>query len=155
LQTPLRHELAHVLCCAAPRIGGVEVVANDHGGPLDWLPGFGDIYVDEIRPRHIEAWRTGVATLIADKQYAPTTANGWLYILKHVMKRAKRELQLPFNAADGTPAFDTSEHEIYTEEEPNALTSEETAAFLACMKEEFPGQYAMTYLGGATGLLRR
>jgi Phage integrase family len=116
------------------------------------VPGFGDIYLDEIRPRHIEAWRTGVATLITDKQYAPTTANGWLYILKHVMKRAKRELQLPFNAADGTPAFDTSEHEIYTEEEPNALTSEETAAFLACMKEEFPGQFAMTYLGFATGL---
>jgi hypothetical protein len=51
-----------------------------------------------------------------------------------------------------TPAFDTSEHEIYTEEEPNALTSEETAAFLACMKEEFPAQYAMTFLGFATGL---
>jgi hypothetical protein len=82
----------------------------------------------------------------------PTTANGWLNILRHVMKRAKRELQLPFNAADGIPAFDTSEHPTYSEEQPNALTSEETAAFLACMKEEFPAQYAMTYLGFATGL---
>jgi hypothetical protein len=61
-----------------------------------------------------------------------------------VLKRAKRELQLSFNAAEGTPAFDTSEHETYTDEEPNALTSEETAAFLACMKQEFPAQYAMT-----------
>lgn len=68
------------------------------------------------------------------------------------MKRAKRELQLPFNAAEGVPAFDTSEHEVYTEEEPNALGSEETAEFLACMKEEFPAQYAMTFLGFATGL---
>ena len=105
-----------------------------------------------MRPRHIEAWRTGIARLIAEGQYTPTTANGWLTILKHVLKRAKRELQLSFNAAEGTPAFDTSEHEIYTEEEPNALTSEETAAFLACMKEEFPAQYAMTYLAFATGL---
>jgi hypothetical protein len=116
------------------------------------VPGFGDIFVDELRPRHIEAWRTGIARLIADGKYTPTTANGWLVILKHVLKRAKRELQLPFDAAEGTPAFDTSEHEIYTEEEPNALTSEETAAFLACMKEACPAQYAMTYLGFATGL---
>jgi integrase len=118
----------------------------------DGVPGFGEIFLDEIRPRHIEAWRSGVGTLITTGKYAPTTANGWLHIFKHVMKRAKRELQLPFNAAEGTPAFDTSEHEIYTEEEPNSLTSEETARFLACMKEEFPAQYAMTYLGFATGL---
>jgi integrase len=76
----------------------------------------------------------------------------WLVILKHVLKRAKRELQLPFDPAEGTRTFDTSEHEIYTEEEPNALTSEETAAFLACMKEASPAQYAMTFLGFATGL---
>jgi len=48
---------------------------------------------------------------------------------------------IPFNAAEDIPAFDTSEHEVSTEEEPNALTGEEMAAFLACMKEEFPAQY--------------
>lgn len=57
----------------------------------------------------------------------------------------------PDQCAEGLPAFDTSEHETYTEEEPNALTSEETAKFLACMKEEFPGQYAMTFLGSRRG----
>jgi hypothetical protein len=67
-------------------------------------------------------------------------------------KRAKRELQLPFNAAEGVPSFDTSEHETYTEEQPNSLTSKEAASFLACMKDEFPAQYAMTFLGFATGL---
>jgi hypothetical protein len=121
------------------------------GGTED-VVGFGELFVDQIRPGHVEAWRTGIARLIAAGKYAPTTANGWLYILRHILKRAKRELQLPFNAAEGVPAFDTSEHEVYTEEEPNALTSEETAAFLACMKEEFPAQYAMTFLGFATGL---
>src|ERR1700722_4409299 len=96
--------------------------------------------------------RAGIDKLIAQGTYSPTTANGWLNILRHVLKRAKRELQLPFNASEGVPAFDTSEHETYTEEEPNSLTSEEATSFLACMKEEFPAQYAMTFLGFATGL---
>jgi hypothetical protein len=121
------------------------------GGTED-VTGFGELFIDEIRPAHVEAWRTGIARLIGAGSYAPTTANGWLNILRHILKRAKRELQLPFNAAEGTQCFDTSEHETYTEEEPNALTAEETAAFLACMKEEFPAQYAMTFLGFATGL---
>src|ERR1700722_9727251 len=96
--------------------------------------------------------RAGIDKLIAQGTYSPTTANGWLNILRHVLKRAKRELQLPFNAAEGVPAFDTSEHETYTEEEPNTLTGEEAASFLARMKDEFPAQYAMTFLGFATGL---
>ncbi len=116
------------------------------------VAGFGEVFVDELRPMHVEVWRAGIGKLIAQGTYSPTTANGWLVILKHVLKRAKRELQLPFDAAEGIPSFDTSEHETYTEEEPNALTSEEAASFLACMKEEFPAQYAMTYLGFATGL---
>jgi integrase len=49
-------------------------------------------------------------------------------------------------------SFDTSEHPTYTEEEPNALTVEETRAFLACMQGDFPQHFAMTYLGFATGL---
>ncbi len=110
------------------------------------------MFVEQIRPTHVEAWRAGIGNLIKSGKYAPTTANGWLYILRHILKRAKRELQLSFNAADDVPPFDTSEHEIYTEEEPNSLTSVETAEFLACMKEEFPAQYAMTFLGFATGL---
>jgi hypothetical protein len=116
------------------------------------VDGFGEIFIDELRPMHVEVWRAGIGKLIAQGVYSPTTANGWLNILRHVLKRAKRELQLPFNASEGVPAFDTSEHETYTEEEPNSLTSEEAASFLACMKDEFPAQYAMTFLGFATGL---
>ena len=121
-------------------------------GGTEGVVGFGDYFVDQIRPTHVEAWRAGIGTLITNGKYSPTTANGWLYILRHVMKRAKRELQLPFNAAEDIPPFDTSEHATYTEEEPNTLTGEEAFAFLACMKEQFPAQYAMAYLGFATGL---
>jgi hypothetical protein len=116
------------------------------------VDGFGEIYVDQIRPMHVETWRAGIGKLIAAGDYAPTTANGWLFILRHILKRAKRELQLPFNASEDIPSFDTSEHETYSEEESNALTSEEATAFLKCIKEEFPAQYAMTFLGFATGL---
>jgi Phage integrase family len=118
----------------------------------DTVAGFGDYYLDQLRPMHVETWRAAIGRLIANGAYAPTTANGWLYILRHILKRAKRELLLPINAAEGIPAFDTSEHETYTEEEPNTLTGEEAAAFLACMKTECPAQYAMTFLGFATGL---
>jgi integrase len=116
------------------------------------VAGFGDIFIEEIRPLHVEAWRAGIGKLVGRGVYSPATANGWLAILRHVLKRAKRELRLPFDASEGILAFDTSEHPTYTEEEPNALTSEEAAAFLACMKAQFPAQYAMTFLGFATGL---
>jgi hypothetical protein len=88
------------------------------------VEGFGDIFIEQIRPMHVETWRAGIGKLIARGVYSPTTANGWLNILRHVTKRARRELQLPFDAAEGIPAFDTSEHATYTEEEPNTLTSE-------------------------------
>ena len=121
-------------------------------GETEGVPGFGEMFLDEIRITHVEAWRTGIAKLIAQKKYAPTTANGWLNIFCHIMKRATREHELARNPVEGVRAFDTSEHVIYSEEEPNALTGEEAANFLACMKEEFPEQYAMTLLGFATGL---
>jgi hypothetical protein len=117
----------------------------------DGVPGFGEMFIDQIRITHVEAWRTGIAGLIAEEKYAPTTANGWLYIFRHIMKRATREYELARNPVEGVRAFDTSEHETHTAEEPNSLTSEEATAFLACMKEEFPAQYAMTFLGLATG----
>jgi hypothetical protein len=80
------------------------------GGTED-VTGLGELFIEEIRPMHIEAWRTGIARLIGEGRYSPTTANGWLFILRHILKRAKRELQLAFNAAEGVPSFDTSEHE--------------------------------------------
>lgn len=121
------------------------------GGTED-VSGFGEMYIDQIGIVHVEAWRTGIAKLIAEAKFSPTTANGWLYIFRHIMKRATREYELSRNPVEGVRAFDTSEHAVYSEEEPNALTGAEAAEFLACMKAEFPEQYAMTLLGFATGL---
>lgn len=116
------------------------------------VPGFGEMFLDQIRVVHVEEWRAGIGTLITRGEYAPTTANGWLHIFRHIMKCAVREFELARNPTEGVRAFDTSEHETYSAEEPNALTSEEAAAFLACMKSECPEQFAMTFLGFATGL---
>ena len=116
------------------------------------VPGFGEMFMDQIRPEHIEQWQLGIANLIAQGTYAPTTANGWLSVLKVVFKAAKRELRLAIDPAEGVESFDSSEHTTYTEEEPNALDAEEAKRFLTCMREDFPQHYAMTFLGFATGM---
>ena len=68
------------------------------------------------------------------------------------MKAAKREFSLPHLATEGVESFDTSEHDTYTDEEPNALTPEAVPAFLAICRELHPSHYAMIYLGLVTGL---
>lgn len=118
----------------------------------DGVPGFGEMFVDQIRPAHVHTWRVGVAKLIASGSYSPVTANGWLAILCVIMKAAKRDFEMPADPTEGIPIFDTSEHPTYTEEEPNTLTAEAAAEFLTCMREMYPQHYAMTYLGLATGL---
>lgn len=116
------------------------------------VTGFGEMFVQQIKPSHIEEWQVGIAKLITAKVYSPTTANGWLNILKNIMTTAKRELGLATNPTEGVEAFDSSEHSTYSDEEPNALTADETKEFLACMWKDFPQHYAMTFLGFATGL---
>ena len=125
----------------------VHLIAGTNG-----VLGFGEMFIDQIRPAHLHAWRVGIARLIAANAYSPTTANGWLAVMRLIMKTAKREFELPSDPTEGIPSFDTSEHPTYTEEEPNTLDAENAKAFLACMREEYPQHYAMTYLGVATGL---
>ena len=118
----------------------------------DNVPGFGEMFVDQMQVVHVLNWKTGIARLIAAGSYSPTTANGWLAILRVIAKAAKRELALPIDATEGVTYFDTSEHATYTEEEPNALRPDRVSEFLACMREVYPSHYAMTFLGFATGL---
>ncbi|HVO27870.1 MAG TPA: site-specific integrase [Candidatus Margulisiibacteriota bacterium] len=113
--------------------------------------GFGDMYIEDIRPPHILNWKMGISRLIAQELYAPTTCNGWWSIFCVIMRAAKRELGLPTDPTDGIRGFDTSEHETYSEEQPNALPPERVGEFLEAMRSEFPQYYAMTYLGFATG----
>jgi integrase len=68
------------------------------------------------------------------------------------MKAAKREFRLDHLATDDVKDFDASEHNTYSEEEPNALLPEEVGAFLEAMRASYPQFYAMVFLGLATGL---
>jgi hypothetical protein len=71
-----RHTLEHL-------IGGTEGV---HG--------FGEMFVDQILPAHIDRWRLGIARLIANGRYSPVTPNGWLSIMRVITKAAKKKFQL-------------------------------------------------------------
>ena len=117
-----------------------------------FVPGFGDYYVDRITTAHVDQWRLGLAELIAEGDYAPTTLNGWLAILKVILKAAKRQFSLRQVATDDVETFDESEHDTYTDEEPNSLTPEEVPAFLATCRELHSAHYAMVYIGLVTGL---
>lgn len=116
------------------------------------VEGFCDMFIHMITAAHVDAWKEGVAGLISAGDYAPTTANGWLAVLKVIMKAAKRKFSLPHLATEDVDGFDTSEHTTYSEEEPNALTPSEVGPFLEKLRAIHPEHFAMIYLGLITGL---
>jgi integrase len=131
----------------------VHLISGTYGKKAEKrVKGFGAFFLDAFHLSHVEEWKEGIAELIASGDYSPTTANGWLAILRVIMKAAKRRVGLPDNPMEDVKDFDTSEHATYTEEEPNALRPEEAPAFLASMRALHPQHYAMTYLGFVTGL---
>lgn len=122
----------------------LEREAEPHGG-----------YLDKLHSSHIEAWKEGIAELIAAGDYAPTTANSWLAILKVILKAARRELSLPYIATDGVTSFDTSEHDAYSDEEPNSLTPDEVPDYLAKFREWHPEHYAWSTPASSPACVRR
>jgi integrase len=116
------------------------------------VAGLGDFYLDMLSVAHVAAWRSSIADLVNAGDYAPTTVNGWIAILKVILKAAKRELGLPSNAAEDLAFFDLAEHETYTDEEPNALLPEEVGPFLAHAKSHYSAHFAMIFVGLCTGL---
>jgi len=116
------------------------------------VPGFGEMFIDKMHITHVEAWKQGVGELIAAGDYSPTTVNGWLSILRVIMKAAQREFDLAHRAMEGVENFDTSEHVTYSEEEPNSLPADRVGEFLQILHRLHPAHYAMAYLGFVTGL---
>lgn len=129
-----------------------HLIAGTHATDDTFVAGFGEFFVEQIRPFHVERWKEGMGRLITAGHYAPTTANGWLSILRVVMKAARREFEVPMAATEGVDDFDTSEWVTYPEEEPNSLAPEDVPRFLSVLRDMFPQHYAMAHLGFATGL---
>lgn len=84
------------------------------------VQGFGEVFIEQIRTSHIEVWKEQLGPLIMQGLFAPTAANGWLSILRVILKAATLEFELPRNVSDRVRDFDESEHVTYTEDEPNA-----------------------------------
>jgi len=114
--------------------------------------GLGEYFIDQLESHHIDRWREDVARRITANEMSPHTANTRITILKIIMKAAKREYRLPHLATEDLRKFDTSEHDTFTDEEPNSLTMDEVPAFLARLRELYPQHYAMAYVGFALGL---
>lgn len=127
-------------------IGGTEGATTKK-----FVRAFGDYFVDMLRVEHVEAWKSDIAELIAAGDYSPVTVNGWLSVLRVIMKEARRRFGLTLMLEDVTN-FDTSEVETYSEEEPNSLTPEEIPLFLESVRKLYPQHYAMTFIGFITGL---
>jgi integrase len=116
------------------------------------IPAFGDYYVDQLRFADFERWQLAIAAKINAGKMAPTTGNNHLRILRTIMNDAVHAFRLDRNPLNGIEPFDTSEHEVYSDEEPNALTVGEVRPFLVKMRELCPQHFAMVALGFATGL---
>jgi integrase len=108
--------------------------------------------MDQIRRSMVLEWTDHVARLIDNGQYRPTTANGWLAILRAIINSYVFEFELVRNPVAGIEDFDTRGHETYPDEEPNSLLPEEVPVFLAKMLELHPRHFAMVALGFGTGL---
>lgn len=116
------------------------------------IPAFGDYFVDQLRFADFERWQLAVAAKINAGKMAPTTGNNHLRILRTIMNDAVHAFRLARNPLDGIEPFDTSEHEVYTDEEPNSLAVYEVRPFLVKTRELCPQHFAMVALGFATGL---
>lgn len=116
------------------------------------VPAFGSSRVDAITKLDVESWKTRVAKKIDSGKYSPRTANGWLSILRVIIRTAIDDLGLKLDPTIRVKDFPTEEHPTYTDEEPNALTPKQTRDFLTALKKKAPQCYAFALLGFATGL---
>jgi hypothetical protein len=115
------------------------------------VPAFGDLFIDQLRPSDVKAWQSKVATKINAGDMAPTTANTILGVLRQITDEAVTDYDLR-DPMRGVDPFDTREHSVYTEEEPNSLAPAQVPPFLAKFRELFAAHYAFTFLGFTTGL---
>jgi integrase len=80
----------------------------------------------------------------------PPTVNGWLRVLRAISHAIRDDFDLPKSAFTGVEFFE--EGELFTDEEPNALSPEQLHQFMKIAREKFPQHFAMMLLGFVTGL---
>jgi hypothetical protein len=80
---------------------------------------------------------------------SPSSANGWIPILKVICAAMTTHFELDRNPAASLEYF--AAPRTYTWEHPNALTAAQARLFLAKTKRMHPQHYAMVFLGFVTG----
>lgn len=116
------------------------------------VPHFGSWPVDAIGRVDVEQWKTRVANRIRRGKLSPRTANGWLSILRIILRTAVLDYDLDRDPTLQVKDFPTVENPTYTDEEPNALTPSQCPEFLQAMLRLYPQHYPMVLLGMVTGL---
>lgn len=111
------------------------------------IPRFGEWYIDKITKRDVEAWKVNVG----EADYAPTTGNSMLAILKTITAAAAADYEHMVDPCAKVEPFSTRTHRTYTVEQPNAFKLEHVVPFLDEMRSRWPEHYAMVYLGMWTG----
>ena len=136
------------------------------------LPTLGEWYIDAITPDACLEWRDAASKktylakvkgpdgktlldaegnpVLEPREYGPRTVNGWLRVLKTVLADACVELRLPVSPASRIEQF--SEPPVYTDENPNLLTSEQLAALLVALPEVAPTFWPLILTMALTGL---
>ncbi len=118
---------------------------------LHLVPYFGDWYLDAIKRRDIEEWKTKLAVKVRADELSPNTVNNRLRVLLSTLRSAVAEFEFEYDPTRGVKPLDTSTYQTYTEEEPNALAVDEVPKFMAKAQTLFPQHYAQIALGLATG----
>lgn len=115
------------------------------------VPYFGDWYLDAIKRRDIEDWKTKLALKVRNGELSPVTVNNRLRILLGTLRAAVHEYELEYDPTRGVKPLDTSTWQTYTEEEPNALAVDEVPRFMEHARVLYPQHYAQLALGLTTG----
>ncbi len=118
---------------------------------LHLVPYFGDWFLDAIKRRDIEEWKTNLAVKVREGELSPNTVNNRLRILLSTLRSAVTEFEFEYDPTRGVKPLDTSTWQTYTEEQPNALAVDEVPSFMAKAQTLFPQHYAQLALGLATG----
>ncbi len=118
---------------------------------LHLVPYFGDWFLDAIKRRDIEEWKTKLAMKVREGDLSPNTVNNRLRVLLATLRSAVIEFEFEYDPTRGVKPLDTSTWQTYTEEEPNALAVDEVPSFMNKAQVLYPQHYAQFALGLATG----
>lgn len=115
------------------------------------VPAFGDVLIDRLGPTDVEAWKAKMAPKIKAKEYAPTSLNDVMKILRTICAAAVIEFDVK-DPMRGVSNFDTRTHRTYTPEDPNSMPPDRVGEFLDLARTAVPDHYAMIYVMLFTGL---